>query len=177
VDGYLLDANALFSLLKPNDPKRQVILAHIRAVPAEAPIFVATSTLAEAEVGCCLGDRARSEAQAEIRETIRANGFGVIDFTRHTAAEYGALKAALMYKYNRAGVKKNAAKWPEAWPNPATGRSLDIDEFDLLVVAHALERRLVLVTNDEMHRIRDGLGEAASELRLEDWSVLTTPTE
>ena len=72
-----------------------------------------------------------------------------------------------MRKYNRA---RKSPKWPEEWPVPDTGKALEIDEFDLLTVAHALEYRLILVTGDDLRRIRDGLGEAAEELQLEDWT-------
>jgi predicted nucleic acid-binding protein len=79
-----------------------------------------------------------------------------------------------MLKYNRGGRRK-AAKWPENWSLPDTGFSLGVDEFDLLMVAHALEHRLVLVADDEMSRIRDGLGEAAAELQVEDWTLESSP--
>lgn len=82
---------------------------------------------------------------------------------------YGNLKAQLMLKYNRKGVPRGS-KWPETWPLPHKGSVLGVDEFDLLMVAHALEHRLVLVTNDEMRRIRDGLGGAADDLQVEDWT-------
>jgi predicted nucleic acid-binding protein len=123
----------------------------------DAPVYVSTATLAELEVGCCIGPTDRAEAQTEIREVIRTNKLSVLDFTKHTAAEYGALKAALMLKYNREQVKKNKAKWPEVWTTPNKGATLGVDEFDLLVVSHAIERRLVLVTIDPMLRILDGI--------------------
>jgi hypothetical protein len=78
------------------------------------------------------------------------------------------LKASLMRKFNREGIK-NAAKWPEVWTSPDKGKTLGIDEFDLLVVSHAVERRLVLVTADLMLRICQGIGEATKDLVFENW--------
>jgi predicted nucleic acid-binding protein len=156
MDGYLLDTNHFIPLLREKDDRRTKILTELAAV-SESPVCVATATIAELEVGCCLGKmHERSEAQSELREVIKANKLRVLEFTNHTAAEYGALKAALMQKYNREGLKR-AAKWPERWPNPDTGGALEIDEFDLLVVSHAVERKLVLVTTDSMRRIMDGI--------------------
>lgn len=139
VNGYLLDANALFPLLRPGNAAGARVLARLRAVPGDSPVCIASATIAEAEVGCCLQSGERSEAQAEIRDVVHANNLRVLDFTTHTAAEYGALKAAMMLRYNRLALKsRNRAKWPERWPRPDTGADLGIDEFDLIVVSHAL---------------------------------------
>lgn len=157
MDGYLLDTNHLVPLLRVGHRDGKGVINGLAKVSADAPVYIVTATLAELEVGCCIGPTARSDAQAEIREVIRANKLSVLDFTKHTAAEYGALKATLMDKYNREQVKRNRAKWPEIWTSPNKGASLGIDEFDLLVVSHAIERRLVLVTNDPILRILDGI--------------------
>ncbi len=176
-NGYLLDANHLIPLLRPNDDRRTAILARMAAESARSPMFVATATLAELEVGFCLwqdGDP-RSELQAEFRKTIRTNDLNVLDFTDHTAAEYGVLKAALMLKYNRQNVTKNRAKWPEVWTSPDKGATLDgVDEFDLLVVSHAIERNLVLVATDPMLRICDGLDDVPDCPQFVDW--ISNPT-
>jgi predicted nucleic acid-binding protein len=156
MDGYLLDTNHIIPLLRGRDDVKARITTELAAVSAESPVCIATATLAELEIGCCLGKKERSEAQSEVREVIKSNKLRVLEFTNHTAAEYGALKAALMQKYNREDLKR-ATKWPELWPNPDTGGVLGIDEFDLLVVSHAIERKLVLVTTDSMRRIMDGV--------------------
>ena len=167
MDGYLLDANHVIPLLRDKHKHRDAVLGQLGAVSTDAPVYIATATLAELEVGCCF-QKERFESQADIRETIGKNKLKVLKFTDHTAAEYGALKAALMRKYNSEGVK-NAAKWPEVWTSPDKGATLGVDEFDLLVVCHALERRLVLVTSDKMLRICDGLGETSERLHFANW--------
>lgn len=157
MDGYLLDTNHLIPLLRDRHPHREIVLQQLGTAAADSPVYVASSTLAELEVGCCLGATERFEAQAELREVVRANNLSVLDFTRHTAAEYGSLKASLMQKFNREHAKKNKAKWPELWTSPDKASTLGIDEFDLLVVSHAIERRLILVTTDFMRRILEGI--------------------
>lgn len=145
------------------------MLRRLGVVPANAPVYVASSALAELEVGCCFRAAGRPESQAELHEVIRANGIQVIQFTNHTAAEYGTLKAALMRQYNREGVK-NAAKWPELWTSPDPGATLGVDELDLFAIAHAMERRLVLATSDPLQRICDGLRlQGVSPPDLDDW--------
>ena len=137
---------------------------------AGSPVSVSVAALAELEVGCSFGSKNRDEARRELRETIASNHFTIRDLTKHSAAVYGELKAQLMTKFNRQG-RRGGAKRPDEWPLPDKAGKLGIDEFDLLMVTHALEYRLVLVTKDEMSRIRDGLGEATADLRLEDWST------
>jgi len=53
--------------------------------------------------------------------------------------------------------------------DPVTAKVLGIQENDLWIAAQAIERNLILVTNDGMSRIR----EIASELRIEDWGSAT----
>lgn len=167
--GYLLDTNVLATLLHPKDPAREAIAKRLAGL-AESPVSVSVAALAELEVGCSLGSKSQDEARRELREAIASNDFKIRALTKHSAAVYGDLKARLMIKYNRQDHPRGA-KRPDEWPLPDKAGKLGIDEFDLLMVTHALEYRLVLVTKDEMARIRDGLGEAAADLRLEDWST------
>lgn len=168
MDVYLLDTNHLIPFLRGKDPKRAAIVAKLSALPSEAHVCVATVTLAELEVGCASRATSRAEAQTEIRSVIAANKLDVLPFTQHTAAEYGAIKAALMRQYDRAGRNK-AAKWPEGWAKPPHGDKLGADELDMIVVSHAVERNMVLVTTDGMERIIDALKAAGVNVRPENW--------
>ena len=168
MDGYLLDTNVLVTLLR-GGPAREAMVRRLASL-AESHISVSVAALAELDVGCSLGSKNRDEARRDLHETMASNDFKIRELTKHSAAVYGDLKARLMLKYNRQDHRKGA-KRPEEWPLPDKAGKLGIDEFDLLMVTHALEYRLVLVTNEEMTRIRDGLGEAAADLRLEDWST------
>ena len=175
MDGYLLDTNHVVPLLRNNDDHRAAILQRLGTVAAESPVYIATATIAELEVGCCLRTSGRVEGQAEIREVIHANGVKVLDFTIHTAAEYGGLKAALMRKYNRKDFVQ-AAKRPEAWVHADTGDKLGFDEMDLIIISHAVERNLVLVTSDPMKRINDGIRSTEIAVRSENWVAAPGPS-
>lgn len=168
MDAYLLDTNHVITLLRENDARRAILLSKLAALPPESPVCIATVTLAELEVGCACKAAGRMEAQAELREVVAKNRFDVRPFTKHTAAEYGAIKAALMKQYDRAG-RKNAAKWPEAWAKPVTGGTLGADELDVMLVSHAVERNMVLVSDDAMARIIDALAPAGIRVRRENW--------
>jgi len=172
----VLDTNHVIPLLRDGHEHRPAIQRRLERIPADSPIYVATVTVAELEVGCCLGTAARSDAQEEIRRVIRKNGLTPLEFTVHTAAEYGVLKASLMQKYGRGGLKQ-AAKWPEMWTSPLKGHPLGVDELDLIMVSHGIERNLVLVTTDPMNRIFDGVLGLRTSLRIQNWTDLSgSPT-
>jgi len=139
-----------------------------RACPDGTPIYVSLFALAEFNVGCCLTNADAAAARQDAVDFLDTHGFQVPPATRHTAPHYGELKARLMRRFDREKLtKKSRAKWPEGWPDPATGEKLGVDEIDLLIAAQAIERNLVLVSGDSMRRIR----EVAPELHVEDWAV------
>ncbi len=70
---------------------------------------------------------------------------------------------------------EKAAKWPEAWVHPDTGHKLGIDEMDLIIISHAIERNLVLVTSDRLNRIRDGIRLIDIAFRTEKWAGTAGP--
>ncbi|NLX14726.1 MAG: type II toxin-antitoxin system VapC family toxin [Phycisphaerales bacterium] len=168
MDGYLLDTNVLIHPLKPQPQESGTVQQWLAKLSPEMPILVSVAALAELYVGPPrLKGADDVQARREIETSISHSAFKICEITKHTAAVYGDLKARMMRQYNR---PKGKGKWPEKWPLPDKGSQLGIDEFDLLIVAHALEYRLVLVTNDDMKRIRDGLGEVAAELQIVDWT-------
>lgn len=176
MDMFLLDTNHLITLLRKRDTKRPALLAKLANVPSASPVCVATVTLAELETGCACRStnrteaqaEVRTEAQAEVREVLAANNLHIRPFTKHTAAEYGAIKAALMNRYNRAGGK-NSAKWPEGWSKPTTGEKLGVDELDVLLISHAVEQNMVLVSTDAMNRAIEALESAGIRVRQDNW--------
>lgn len=168
MDAYLLDTNHIIALLREKDARREALLVKLAALPAKSPVCIATVTLAELEVGFACKPAGRDGAQAELREVLAENKLDVRPFTKHTAAEYGAIKAVLMNQYDRAG-RKTAAKWPEAWTKPTTGEKLGADELDVILVSHAVERNMVLVSDDAMSRILDAVQPAGIEVRRENW--------
>src|ERR1035437_3227097 len=112
----------------------QPVWDHLRALPHNSLIAVSAIALAEADVGCCLGQRDTQIARAEITELVEQHGFWIEPVTRHTAPYYGELKAGLHRKY-----LPKRARWPERWKDKPTGAELQVEEPDLLMAAQAPE--------------------------------------
>ena len=168
MDVYLLDTNCIIMMLRENDQRLPQLIARMAELPSDSHMCLATVTLAELEVGCASIKSNRIGAQEEIRGIIVKNKFDVLPFTKHTAAEYGKIKATLMHQYDRAD-RKNRAKWPENWTKPTSGAKLGADELDIMLVSHAVERNMVLVTTDRMNQITAALNSAEISLRKENW--------
>jgi predicted nucleic acid-binding protein len=89
----------------------------------------------------------------------------LLDVTRSTTLIYGDLRARLFEKY-APGAKRKKGMRPEELTDPVTSKKLGIQENDLWIAAQAIERNLVLVSNDAMKRIRS----VAPELQVENWA-------
>ena len=116
------------------------VLQHVLAVPMTA-LCLSAVTEAELQFGLAKRPAARRLAIA-VRELLRR--VDVLAWGRSAAARYGML---------RAGLERE-------------GRTLA--PLDLLIAAHALDQRVVLVTNDRAFAM-------VAELELADWSVPATP--
>lgn len=168
MDGYILDTNILLYLMGERMSGHEAVWRRRRACQDGTPIYVSPFALAEFDVGCCLKSADAADARQGAVDFLDTHGFQVPPATRHTAPYYGELKARLMRRFDREKLtKRRRAKWPEGWPDPATGEKLEVDEIDLLIAAQAIERNLVLVSGDSMRRIR----EVAPELNVEDWAA------
>jgi predicted nucleic acid-binding protein len=128
-------------------------------------VAISAIALAEADVGCCIGEKDKSEAREAMATFILGHGFRIEPVTQHTAPYYGALKAALWRQF-----QPKRLRWPEKWKDKPTGADMGVEEPDLLMVAQAIEHGYVFVTGDGMDRIREVLTNAREQLEFEDWS-------
>lgn len=104
--------------------------------------------------------QASPRLQAVVEEV---NRHAVLDVTRHTAHEYAVLKTALATMYLAKVLRRDRPRWLENWVDRSTGQTLQVDENDLWICAHARERNLVLVTADAR---MDRIARADSAVRL-----------
>jgi len=90
---------------------------------------------------------------------------------KHVACDYGRIRARLFEKYGPKEKKKKGLR-PEQLIDPVTSLQLRIQENDLWLVAQAINRGLVLVTNDRksMQPLREAAGD---ELIVENWAAET----
>ncbi len=165
MNGYLLDTNIVSHYFS----KHVHVLAKITSLPDRDLLFISAITLGEIAFGHAITQSTNPEKRAEFERFVRDEftGTAVLAITRHTMSYYGDIKAALFTKSPPRGKKENH---PERCIDRVTGAELGIDENDLWIAAQAIERNLVLVTNDEMLKIREA---AAPLLDVEDW---TKPT-
>lgn len=155
MDGYLLETTTLSALINPKHPKHQGARAAIGAIDPGAPKYVSVIAIAELQFGQGLAETFSRKSLDSVSEVVsKALTYPLLDVTRHTALEYGQLKAALAKTYLQKALRRDRPRWVENWVDKATGQTLQVDENDLWMCAQARERNLVLVTTDErMKRI------------------------
>ena len=163
---FLLDSNILFALMVEGRRGHEQAWRRLRSVPDDSVVAVSAIAVAEADLGCCLQERATTEARAAMNEFLQHHGFHIEPISEHTAPHYGELKAKLIRQY-----QPKRARWPERWKDKPTGADIQVEEPDLLMAAQAIEHGYVLVTGDAMDRVRDVLSNTNANLEIEDWSI------
>lgn len=176
-DGYLLDTNIILILLMPRDPRHPGVSVNFQAVNQEGRVFLPIIAIAEIESGMARYTGTREEEKKAVRDFF-------IDYSLHlpvddnTVEPYALIRAQVWRDYgtrkNRGGYKE---KVPEDLVERVSGKSLGIDERDLLIASIAVQYNLILATNDQnqgMRRIEEAARklETAGEpvcLRIEYW--------
>lgn len=153
-DGYLLDTSVASWVFNRNSQYHGLAQQNLLAL-SYSPVYVSSVTLGEIEYGLHL--RAGAVAPNSLDEIrMAAAQYQVLSVDRHTATEYGKVRAALFARYarkNRRGLP--AKKWPEDLVDPTTGKELGVQENDLWIVSTAVEYNLRLVTNDRAGGMRN----------------------
>lgn len=169
LDGYLLDTCLLSALLDPTKANHSAVCDAIDDLGEDAPKFVSVITFAELQFGIKLAILRGDENTQRLENIIHAAQTHLpLNVTKHTADEYGFIKAAVANKYLNKVLKKDRPRWIEEWVDQYTGCKLHIDENDLWLCAQAKERNLVLLTVDKkILRITD----ADPEIRIETISA------
>ncbi len=166
---YLLDTNVVSDWLDATRSRHEAIAAAIEErARADAVLLTSTVVLGEIEYGIHVAASEHAKALAALRVQLDAEFVHrrlLLDVSRTTAGVYGDLRARLFEKY-APGRKRRKGMRPEQLTDPETSLSLGIQENDLWIAAQAIERNLVLVSNDAMRRIR----KVAPELKVEDWA-------
>ena len=166
--GYLLDTNAVSDWLDSTRPRHASISRVIDQLDAtNAILLTSTVVLGEIEYGITISPRDRRESLDKLRAQVGVEFVHkrlLLDVTRSTSIVYGNLRARLFERYVPHDKRKKGLR-PEELVCPTTSKILGIQENDLWIAAQAIERNMVLVSNDGMMRIRD----VAIELVVEDW--------
>ena len=160
MDGYLLDTSVLSAMLDPRHFNHEQAQQLISSLPIGAPKYVSVVTLGELEFGKLLAESIAQTPLPNLAAVLdEAKKFPPLGITKHTAEEYGWIKAQLAAHYLAKALRKDRPRWLENWVDKATGQMLQIDENDLWIHAQARERNLVVVTADgNQKRITDVAG-------------------
>jgi len=166
LDGYLLDTCLLSALLDPTKVNHAAVCSAVDNLEEAAPKYVSVITLAELRFGIRLATLRGDQNTERLDKIVHAaKTHPPLNVTKHTAEEYGFIKAELANKYLDKTLRKDGRpRWIEEWVDKATGQKLQIDENDLWLCAQAKERNLVLLTaENKINRIKA----VVSEIRIE----------
>lgn len=149
LDGYLLETSTLSAMLDEQHPKHVLARDAVAALEPGAPKYVSTIALAELAFGQRLVEAFTGHSAPRLGHILsRAQIHSVLNVTRHTASEYGQLKANLATTYLAKALRRDRPRWLENWVDKATGQVLQVDENDLWMCAQARERNLIMLTAD-----------------------------
>lgn len=168
MDGYLFDTNIVSFIMDErhvNYGKARQLLNDL----GNAPVWVSIVAIAEIEFGLRIALTKDVKRHSVIREELRkiVSGGYLLFTTKHTIIPYAELRSALFEKYGpkdrRNKIKK---KWPEDLKDVISSKELGIQENDIWIAAQAMERNLILVTNDRMVHLQEVSKEFLSPLRI-----------
>lgn len=157
MDGFLLDTSVLSAYLDPIHRSHADTRRAVDALHSEAPRYVSAVSLAELTFGANLAEAFGMGDLPTLQAIVQqAQGYGVLEITKHTAAAYADLKTNLAKRYLAKASRRDRPRWLEDWVDKTTGQNLQVDENDLWMCAQAKERDLIFVTADDgTQRIAD----------------------
>jgi tRNA(fMet)-specific endonuclease VapC len=165
----LLDTNIVSYWFDGTCPENSAVVDHIERLTKGTPLAISAVSLGEIEFGLRVHPADVVEFEVELQRFIQDQLPLVLNVTSTTRTYSGALRARV-FECFAPRKKRGKRSRAEELADPATGRELGVQENDLWIAAQALEHNLVLVTNDQLSRIR----EVGGDLRIDNW---TTPLE
>jgi len=166
VRGFLLDTNILRYWFDEATSEHRGVVRHLKTLDPDAPLRISAISWGEIEYGHrCVSDT-DTEVQSEWKDFVKKRLPNVLPVGKGTSHYYGQLRAKLFEKY--APKNKRNGLRPCQLIDPVTALSLGIQENDLWIAAQAIEFNLVLVTHDQMNRLKEA---ATGLLEFEDWAA------
>ena len=169
---FLLDTQTIRYWFDDLSPFHEAVRKSTAALPPESHVCISAITLGEIEHGITINAAGMGGRLDKYRRFIRDRLPRIVPVSRHTAEPYGWVRAKLADRFPpRGGWSKK--KRAEQLYDPVAAREFGFDENDLWLVAQAVERNLVFVTNDRMARIREAVREVQPEFLFENWAMLS----
>ena len=161
--GYFLDCNTLSAYFSGNDN----VVQRARLVPAECFGHISVITLGEIHFGHSFTQTTNQARRDDFERFIAENFPWPTPLDEDACSFYGDIRAEL-YRLYGPKEQNDSLNHVEQLCD-VTGHSLGIDENDLWLVAHAIARGYVLVSNDRMKKIKSAAANVGHSLRLENW--------
>lgn len=133
-------------------------------------VWISSVTWGELEYGYQVQTNKKKSQETPFRQFIHKIGPKELIVNRHVACDYGIIRAKLFETYGPKEKKKGLR--PEQLVDPVTSLQLRIQENDLWLVAQAMNRNLVFVTNDRKS-LKPLMQAAGDELAVENWAAGT----
>lgn len=162
---YLLDTCIWSYWFDDKRDQHSSVLDHLQNLASGSKLGISVITWGEIAYGHKARSTKELPVQAEYLEFIRSKGPKTFGIDIHTANKYGEVRALLFEKLPNVSKRKLR---PEQAIDPVTSKELGIDENDLWIVAQAITRNLMLVTNDKLSRIREVVGD---DLKIKNWAT------
>lgn len=162
MEQILLDTNFVSVLFDQRRPNFSAVEARAKAFAQSDLVYLSVVVLAELRYGMEAAQRVGQDISHIRRTLTQAASYPLAGIGRHTAEAYGDVKARLADHY--LDMSRRAPRWLEDWQDRASGKTLQVDENDLWIVAQAVERDYLLVTSDR--RLVDRFSPVITELRL-----------
>ena len=192
MDAYLLDTNIVITGFAEKAPNHKAVLSRLERLRGTgSTIMLPVITIAEIEFGLArLADNSEETVSSDQSASIAQDPLKIREFLSNyplhlpidddTVEPYSLIRAEIFRVHGAPKRDGRSAKkkLPEELLDRVTGKSLGIDERDLLIASVAVQHNMVLVTNDRaegMRRIHEAADTLCAqgkktELRVESWS-------
>lgn len=176
---FLIDTNIWEYWFNPaREPEHSHVLKRVSELDklCEEAVFsyrvwISSVTWGELEYGYQVQVNKEHSLETPFRQFIHKISPKEFIVSKHVTRDYGMIRAKLFEKYGPKEKKKKGLR-PEQLIDPVTSLQLRIQENDLWLVAQAITRNLVLVTNDRKS-LKPLLEAAGDELTVENWAAGT----
>ena len=176
---FLIDTNIWEYWFNPaREPEHSHVLRHVsklknlcQKMKSPFRVWISSVTWGELEYGYQVQTKKEHSLETPFRQFIHKIGPKEFLIDKHVTHDYGRIRARLFNKFGPKEKKKKGLR-PEQLINPVTSLQLRIQENDLWLVAQAITKDLVLVTNDRKS-LKPLLEATGDELTVENWAAET----
>lgn len=156
-EAYLFDTNFVSALIDGRNDHHDEANKFL-VDKAASSFWCSIIAFAEIEYGLKIAPLINDDLHKSIRAELSkfSQATNLLAPNRHTIQSYSSLRAELFKRYSPRDKRgRLTKKWPEDLHDRTTSKTLGIQENDIWLAAQAIERNLVLVTNDSMRRIAE----------------------